>query len=87
MLPRLIEVWAVAPFILFLRFADATSGEVNLSHLTGKGIFKAWDDYEFFKRVEIDPESGTVSWGDDIDLDLLVLYAGLKHQPVESVLP
>ena len=87
MLPRLIDARAVAPFLLFLRFADDTSGEVNLSHLAGKGIFKAWDDYEFFKKVEIDPESGTVCWGDDIDLDLLVLYAELRHQPVESFLP
>ena len=84
MAPRLIEAKAVAPFLLFLRFADNTSGEVNLAHLAGKGIFKAWDDFEFFKKVEINPESGTVCWGDEIDLNLLVLYAELRHHPVQS---
>ena len=87
MIPRLIEAKVVAPFLLFLRFADDTSGEVNLSHLAGKGIFKAWDDFEFFKKVDIDPESGTVSWDDTIDLDPLVLYAEIRHQPVEAFLP
>lgn len=87
MAPRLIEAKAVAPFLLFLRFADNTSGDVNLNHMAGKGIFEAWDDFEFFKKVEINPESGTVCWGDEIDLDLLVLYAELRHQPVETFFP
>ena len=87
MIPRIIEAKALKPFILYLRFADDVAGEVPLTHLAGKGIFKAWDDFEFFKKVEIDAESGTVCWGTDIDLDPLVLYAALLQKPVEAVLP
>lgn len=86
MIPRIIEAKAIEPFLLHLRFADGTAGEVHLSHLAGKGIFKAWDDFDFFKKVEIDAESGAVCWGKDIDLDPLVLYAALLKKPVETIL-
>ena len=51
-----------------VRYADGVEGIVNLSHLRGKGIFKAWEDYNFFKAVGIAPESGAISWGKDIDI-------------------
>ena len=51
-----------------VRFADGVEGVISLAHLKGKGIFKAWEDYDFFKRVKIDPESNALSWGEEIDI-------------------
>lgn len=64
---------------LWIRFDDGLSGEVDLSFLAGKGVFKAWESIDFFKSVHIDPKSETVAWGEDLDLDPYVLREKLAH--------
>jgi len=44
-------------------------GEVDLSHLVGHGVFKAWKSVEFFNKVHIDPNTDTIAWDNEIDLD------------------
>ena len=58
---------------IWIRFDDGLSGEVDLSHLVGKGVFAAWNSIEFFNSVHIDKETDTVAWGDNLDLDPYVL--------------
>jgi len=58
-----------------VRFSDGKEGVVDLSHLAGRGVFRAWDKPGFFERVFISPESGTVTWPGELDLDPDVLYA------------
>lgn len=60
-------------YILWVRFDDEVEGEVDLSDLVGQGVFKAWESDEFWQSVKIDPESETVCWGEEIDLDPYVL--------------
>jgi hypothetical protein len=50
------------------RYADGVEGVISLAHLKEKGIFKAWADYDFFKKVSIDRESNALSWGTEIDI-------------------
>lgn len=52
-----------------LVFADGASGTVDLKHLAGKGVFKLWNDYNEFKKVSIHPETKTIFWAKDLDLD------------------
>jgi hypothetical protein len=59
---------------LRVRFADGVEGEVSVLPLVGKGVFVAWEDREFFSRVAVDPESGTVTWPGGIDLAPDALY-------------
>ncbi|HSX11628.1 MAG TPA: DUF2442 domain-containing protein [Chlamydiales bacterium] len=61
-------------YVLWLRFSDGLEGEVDLSDLVGKGVFKAWKVKKFFDAVRVDSESGTVCWDREIDLDPYVLY-------------
>ncbi len=70
---KIIACKPLANYYLWIRFADGLEGEVDLNHLVGKGIFKAWHSIEFFNQVHIDPISDTVAWGEDIDLDPYVL--------------
>ncbi|GAB5411397.1 MAG: hypothetical protein ChlgKO_05110 [Chlamydiales bacterium] len=62
---------------VWIQFADGLSGEVDLSHLVGKGAFRqAWSTVEKFNQVYVDPESHTLAWkvgSDQIDLDPFVL--------------
>ena len=35
---------------IYLEFSDGVKGEVDLSYLVGKGVFQAWNDYNFSSR-------------------------------------
>ena len=45
-----VEVRALDGYRLWLRYADGTEGEVDLSHLAGKGVFKVWSDRDTLRR-------------------------------------
>jgi len=66
-------------YVLWVKFSDGISGEVNLSDLVGKGVFDLWKSADEFKKVKIDPVSGTVCWSDSIDLDPYVLHEDIRH--------
>ncbi len=88
-LPKLIEVEARDGFRIWVRFDDEISGEVDLSHLEGFGIFKAWDDRRFFESVYLS-ESGVPAWGegeDVIDIDALKLHMDLTGKTAEEMFP
>jgi hypothetical protein len=58
---------------VWLRFSDGLEGEVDLGYLVGQGVFEAWSSIDFFNQVQINPQTDTLTWGDDIDLDPYVL--------------
>jgi Protein of unknown function (DUF2442) len=62
-----VNVQARPNYHIYLEFSDGTSGEVDLSHLKGKGVFKAWNDYGFFEQVRIG-EHREIKWDDDVEL-------------------
>ncbi len=64
---------------VWIRFDDGLEGEVDLSHLLGKGIFSDWDSIEFFNSVEIDAKTDTLAWPNGIDLDPYVLRSSLER--------
>ena len=65
---------------VWIRFDDGLEGEVDLSDLVGKGVFKAWESVDFFNQVRVDPKTDTLAWGDDIDLDPYVLKERISKQ-------
>ena len=78
---RIVEVEARAGYRIWIRFEDGVSGEVDLSELVGKGVFRRWENEDEFRKVFIDPETGTVAWPGEIDLAPDALYrdvAGVK---------
>lgn len=46
---------------LHLLFEDGTDGTLDLSHLAGEGVFAFWNDYDNFKKVYMDEESGAIA--------------------------
>ena len=88
-LPELVEVEARNGLRIWVRFDDEVSGEVDLSHLAGMGVFKAWEDRGFFESVYLS-EYGVPAWGegdDTIDIDALKLYMDITGKTVEELLP
>lgn len=73
-----VEVQAVLPRALNVRFADGTAGQVRFesSHLTG--VFAALKDPTLFAQARI--ESGAVTWPGDLDLAPDAMYAEIKSR-------
>ena len=83
---RPTEVHPRAGYRIWLRYADGVAGEIDLSHLSGKGVFKIWDEPGYFERVHITPHRA-IAWVDDIDLCADALYLELTGKPVEEMMP
>lgn len=87
--PERLRPTAVAPrdgCRIWLHYSDGTAGEVDLSHLIGKGVFQAWRNRQFFESVRLG-ESGTIAWGENIELCPDSLYIQLTGQPAEAAMP
>jgi hypothetical protein len=87
----LVRISAVEPrhnFVVRLTFTDGTVSDVDLEPLIWGPVFKRQrQDPDFFRRVTVDPISGTIAWPNDTDLDPDVLYAranGTYHEQASS---
>jgi hypothetical protein len=72
--PKIKSVKAVKNYVLQIVFADGTEGDYDVSHLSGKGVFKCWDTDNTFYKVFINPDSGAISWPGELDLDTINIY-------------
>ena len=71
---------------LWLKYSDDIAGEVDLSHLAGRGVFAAWDERAYFEEVRI-ARHGAIAWGDELELCPDALYMRLTGKSVEQVMP
>ncbi len=71
-----IDVKAIEPLALQVKFEDGTIGKVRFenSHLTG--VFEALKNPATFNQVHID--NGAVAWPGDIDLAPDAMYAQIQ---------
>jgi hypothetical protein len=81
---KVIEVIPSPGYRLHLRYADGVAGEVDLSHLVGKGVFQLWNDPRAFERVSIG-SGGEVRWSDDVDLCADALYLEITGKTPDEV--
>ena len=81
---RLTQVKPLPGYRIWIRYDDGVSGEIDLSHLAGKGVFKIWDEPGRFENVRIDAY-GAIAWGDDIDMCRYALYMELTGKSWEEL--
>jgi hypothetical protein len=60
---------------LRLTFEDSTVGDVDLSELEWRGVFAPLRKPAYFARVSVDPEAGTITWPNGVDMAPEPLYA------------
>jgi hypothetical protein len=60
---------------LRLTFEDSTVGDVDLSEREWRGVFEPLRDSAYFARVKVDPEAGTITWPNGVDMAPEPLYA------------
>ncbi|MBI3754732.1 MAG: DUF2442 domain-containing protein [Deltaproteobacteria bacterium] len=63
-----------------VQFDDGKKGIVDFSKYLGKGgVFERFHDIDFFRRFEVNPELGILSWQNEIDIAPETLYAEATH--------
>lgn len=82
--PRVVEVMALEPYRLFVRFDDGLEGTFDLVEKHGEfaGAFEALRDVEEFSRVFIGTEWETLAWPCGIELDPVVVHWWATGQPI-----
>ena len=70
---------------VFLQYDDGTAGEVDLSHLAGRGVFQAWKTPGYFQKVHITLH-GSIAWDEDLELCPQALYIQLTGKSPEEVM-
>ena len=81
-----LEVKAREGLRIWLRFSDGSAGEVDLSDLAGRGVFRAWDRGGVLEKVHV-ALHGAVAWDDEIELCANSLYLEVTGKSAEEVFP
>jgi hypothetical protein len=79
----LIKIDAVKPlagYWLRLTFSDGAVKDVDVEEILRQGpVFSAIRaDRRVFEQVSVNPETGTIQWPGDVDLDPEVLYGSFE---------
>lgn len=80
--PMLLEATPTVDFVVRVAFEDGTGGEVDLSYLVDyRGVFEPLRDPDYFRRLRVDSEAGTIVWPNDADIAPETLYAHARAGP------
>jgi hypothetical protein len=75
---KITSVEVLGHYLLRLGFSDGISRDVDLAGELRGPVFEPLADPEFFARVRVDDELGTVVWPNGADLDPLVLHGDFE---------
>jgi hypothetical protein len=74
MILHVVEATVCGPHRLNVRFNDGVQKAVDLTPLLTGPVFRPMKDPEYFSRVVVDAEAGTVVWPNGADLAPEALY-------------
>jgi hypothetical protein len=82
--PDVKSVRYLGDYRLELTFADGVTGPIDLgSSIVGQGgVFEPLQNKDFFARVSVNPDIGTIVWPNDVDWDPEVLYSQITGLPI-----
>ena len=71
---------------IWIQYSDGLEGEIDLSTLVGRGVFKAWSKPGCFEKVRIAPHRA-IAWDEGAELCADALYLELTGKSIEEVMP
>ena len=74
MIPKVVEAKYEHGFVVYVRFADGTEGDVDLTHELYGEIFEPLKAPAVFKAFTVHPEFHTLCWPNGADLAPEFLY-------------
>ncbi|MEX0774233.1 MAG: DUF2442 domain-containing protein [Phycisphaeraceae bacterium] len=85
----MIRVTSVQPksgFRLHVRFSDGVEGDIDLSHLAGRGVFQLWDQPGRFEQVRA-TDHGSLAWSEDVEICADAVYLELTGKQARDIFP
>jgi hypothetical protein len=84
MFPDVKSVRYLRDYELELTFADGVGGRIDFTAwIVGKGgVLAPLEDKNFFARVSVNADIGTIVWPNDVDFDPEVLYSHITGQAI-----
>ena len=87
MLKDVVEVQPLQGYHLRLRLEDDAEGVVDLAQIVEfTGVFAPLREREYFVKVCVNPELGTICWPNGVDLDPDVLYSMVTGEPLRGTI-
>ena len=83
---KLESIKVLSGFRLHLRYENGVEGDIDLSDLAGRGVFKAWNNRQFFESVSI-ASGGGLEWPGQLDLCGDAIYLRLTGKTAEEIFP
>jgi len=81
---KAIDVKALPGCKIWVRFADGTEGQADLSHLAGRGVFALWQADAAFQDVHVGPH-GQIAWSDEAEICPDSVYLRLTGKTPEQI--
>jgi hypothetical protein len=78
MIPRLTDAEHVHDFVIHLRFADGTEGDIDLEPELDGEVCRLLRDPDYFRRFRVHQELHTLVWPNDADFAPEFLYEKTK---------
>lgn len=76
MIPVVTNATYKGDYRIEIEFDDGGCGIVDFSSYASRGgVFTLFDDHGYFRAFRVDDESGTLVWGDEVDIAPETLYA------------
>lgn len=70
---KIIDLKPLPDYKLHIKYSDGVEGDLDLSEIVGKGVFKKFEDINYFNKVWIG-ETGAPTWDGEIDIDMINSY-------------
>jgi hypothetical protein len=85
-LSRVTAVRVVGAHRLHITFEDGISGEIDASNWEWRGVFEPLRDPDYFARVELDRQLGTITWpnGADVAPETLHMWVAEQHKRLSA---
>ena len=85
-LVEITEVEVIGEYRLRLTFEDGTVGDVDFAGRAWAGVFEPLRDPNYFARVIVDREAGTIAWPEGLDMAPEPLYAEARANPTHAAI-
>ena len=79
---EVVEARYVRDYVLWLRFRDGTSGEIDLQTELRGPIFEPLKNLDAFRQVHVSPAIGTIAWPNHADIAPEFLYGSVRRPEI-----
>lgn len=73
----------VSGYVIHVTFDDGTEGDVDLSELVKKGIFRVLEDKAVFSKVHFTDHC--IAWSDELEIDPYTIYQDITGKLVDEI--